>query len=294
MAPGSIHSQSRHSTFLWTSRFPTLQMVYAWKNASFNHGRIQLDNFGGLWVGDRTLSDKTSKFVPTPENVVFLPNITQLEAAGVVSAHAHQQRPPAFLLRSTRGQGLTLPGAATLPSLSLGEGRLSQPPRLDRSKTQRDRHRDKHPQTQPHHTAAPHSPTLTTPSSSPGGHPLPCRTTAPSGSGRYTQAGGGAGAGSRCMPAWARQRAGPLWRLCSCPSQSWLRQLLTCADPRALAGNWGAPLQDGTTTFACFDANREQPECAAPVQDCLLAELAQSDPVLAPQGWMDGSFPAVH
>ena len=62
------------------------QMVYAWKNASFGSGRVQLDNFGGLWVGDRTLSNKTSKFVPTPDNIVFLPNATQLQAAGVVSA----------------------------------------------------------------------------------------------------------------------------------------------------------------------------------------------------------------
>ncbi|KAL4431241.1 hypothetical protein ABPG75_006497 [Micractinium tetrahymenae] len=49
---------------------------------SFDRGCVQLDNFGGLWVGDRTLSDKTSKFVPTPDNIVFLPNITQIEAAG--------------------------------------------------------------------------------------------------------------------------------------------------------------------------------------------------------------------
>lgn len=60
-------------------------MVYAWKNASLNNGRVQLENFGGVWVGDRTLSDKTSKFVPTPDNIVFLPNATQLQAAGLVS-----------------------------------------------------------------------------------------------------------------------------------------------------------------------------------------------------------------
>ena len=39
---------------------------------------VGLENLGGVWVGDRSLSDISQKFVPTPDNVVNIPTMEEI------------------------------------------------------------------------------------------------------------------------------------------------------------------------------------------------------------------------
>lgn len=43
-------------------------------------GRFSLDNLGGVWIADRTIADPDWIWVPTPENVKLLPNMTEIQA----------------------------------------------------------------------------------------------------------------------------------------------------------------------------------------------------------------------
>ncbi len=43
-------------------------------------GRFSLDNLGGVWIVDRTIADPDWIWVPTPENVKYLPNMTEIQA----------------------------------------------------------------------------------------------------------------------------------------------------------------------------------------------------------------------
>jgi hypothetical protein len=39
---------------------------------------VGLENLGGVWVGDRSQSNTSQKFVPTPDNVVSIPTMEEI------------------------------------------------------------------------------------------------------------------------------------------------------------------------------------------------------------------------
>ena len=56
-------------------------MVYAHQPGSIG-GAVTLNNLGGVFVADRTLADPWRRWVPTAENLVYVPPPDQLHAAG--------------------------------------------------------------------------------------------------------------------------------------------------------------------------------------------------------------------
>lgn len=46
--------------------------MYEYLNGNVS-GAAQLQNFGGLWIGDRTYADANRSFVPTPDNIKYIP-----------------------------------------------------------------------------------------------------------------------------------------------------------------------------------------------------------------------------
>ncbi len=70
---------------------PGRMQYQGWQAAvSVEHaGVANIDNFGGVWVGDRTYVDPNKTFVPTPDNVVYIPPMENISS---------QERPCFFLL----------------------------------------------------------------------------------------------------------------------------------------------------------------------------------------------------
>lgn len=77
----------------------------------------QIDNWGGLWLGDRTLADPNRTFMPTPSNIVYLPPAREIarEVGGVGGGAPLLFRPsPALSSKPARAPASVQHGATHL------------------------------------------------------------------------------------------------------------------------------------------------------------------------------------